>query len=160
MADDLSMASCKAGEGMKRRGESILADSRKSEPFSRTIRVGRRRYMGCLMTSDDEDDDMQTARMSDDDDDSCDSDLSDYEMSCDLLTAGRELSSFVVFLRTAHANKPSTSCVRTACPKLSTSLEQAINRYNNLVNIIRLVAMLFQQFRYSHDITILLQPCC
>jgi hypothetical protein len=24
------------------------------------------------------------------------------------------------------ANKPSTSCVRTACPKLSTSLEQAV----------------------------------
>jgi hypothetical protein len=24
-------------------------------------------------------------------------------------------------------NKPSTSCVRTACPKLSTSLEQAVN---------------------------------
>jgi hypothetical protein len=25
------------------------------------------------------------------------------------------------------ANKPSTSCVRTACPKLSTSLEQSVN---------------------------------
>jgi hypothetical protein len=25
------------------------------------------------------------------------------------------------------ANKPSTSCVCTACPKLSTSLEQAVN---------------------------------
>ena len=25
------------------------------------------------------------------------------------------------------ANKPSTSCVRTACYKLSTSLEQAVN---------------------------------
>jgi hypothetical protein len=25
------------------------------------------------------------------------------------------------------ANKPSTSCLRTACPKLSTSLEQAVN---------------------------------
>jgi hypothetical protein len=31
---------------------------------------------------------------------------------------------------------------------------------NNLVNIIRLVPRLFQQVRYSHDITILLQPCC
>jgi hypothetical protein len=30
---------------------------------------------------------------------------------------------------------------------------------NNLVDIIRLVARLFQQVRYSHDITILLQPC-
>ena len=27
------------------------------------------------------------------------------------------------------ANKPSTSCVRTACPKLSTSLEQAVNNF-------------------------------
>jgi hypothetical protein len=30
---------------------------------------------------------------------------------------------------------------------------------NNLADIIRLVARLFQQVRYSHDITILLQPC-
>ena len=30
---------------------------------------------------------------------------------------------------------------------------------NNLVNIIGLVARLFQQVRYSHDITILLQHC-
>ena len=28
---------------------------------------------------------------------------------------------------TRSANKPSTSCVRTACYKLSTSLEQAVN---------------------------------
>jgi hypothetical protein len=48
------------------------------------------------------------------------------------------------------ANKPSTSCVRTACQQIC----------NNLVDIIRLVARLFQQDRYSHDITILLlQPC-
>ena len=30
---------------------------------------------------------------------------------------------------------------------------------NNLVDIIRLVARLFQQVRYSHDIAVLLQPC-
>jgi hypothetical protein len=30
---------------------------------------------------------------------------------------------------------------------------------NNLVDIIRLVASVFQQVRYSHDITVLLQPC-
>jgi hypothetical protein len=52
-----------------------------------------------------------------------------------------------------------TSCVRTACPKLSTSLEQLVNSCNKLVDIIRLVARLFQQIRYSHYITILLQPC-
>jgi hypothetical protein len=57
------------------------------------------------------------------------------------------------------ANKPSTSCVRTACPKLSTSMEQVVNSCNNLAGIIRLVVRLFQQVRYSHDITILLQPC-
>jgi hypothetical protein len=57
------------------------------------------------------------------------------------------------------ANKPSTSCVRTACPKLSTSLEQAVKSCNNLVDIIRFVARLFQQVRYSHDITILLKSC-
>jgi hypothetical protein len=56
------------------------------------------------------------------------------------------------------ANKPSTSRVCTACPKLSTSLV-AITTCNNLVDIIRLVARLFQQVRYSYDITILLQPC-
>jgi hypothetical protein len=53
-----------------------------------------------------------------------------------------------------------TSRVRTTCPKLSTNLEQALNTTcNKLVDIIRLVARLFQQVRYSHDITILLQPC-
>jgi hypothetical protein len=49
-----------------------------------------------------------------------------------------------------YANKPSTSCVRTACPKLSTNMVQLVNR---------LVARLFQQVRYSHDTIILLQPC-
>ena len=52
-----------------------------------------------------------------------------------------------------------TSCVRTARPKLSTSLGQAVNNSDNLVDIIRLVARFIQQVRYSHDITILLQPC-
>jgi hypothetical protein len=58
------------------------------------------------------------------------------------------------------ANKPSTSCVRTVCSKLSTSLEQLVRSCNKLVDIIRLVARLeYQQVRYNHDITILLQPC-
>jgi hypothetical protein len=42
---------------------------------------------------------------------------------------------------------------------LSTSMEQAVNSCNNCVDIIRLVARLFQRVRYSHDITILLQLC-
>jgi hypothetical protein len=50
------------------------------------------------------------------------------------------------------ANKPSTSCVRTACHKLSTSLEQAVN---NFVDIIVLVARLFRQVWYSHDIVMI-----
>jgi hypothetical protein len=60
-------------------------------------------------------------------------------------------------------NKPSISCVRrTACPKLSTTLEQVWNNLlttcNKLDGIIRFVTRLFQQVRYSPDITILLQP--
>jgi hypothetical protein len=57
-----------------------------------------------------------------------------------------------------------TGCVRTARPKLSTSLGQDVNSCDNLADIVRLVARLFQQVRYNHDITILLQllyrqPC-
>ena len=63
------------------------------------------------------------------------------------------------------ANKPSTSCVRTACYKFSTSLEQAVNnlidivKLVNLIDIVKLVTRLFQQGCYNNDITILLQPC-
>ncbi len=46
---------------------------------------------------------------------------------------------------------------------LDTRYQQECNKLlticNNLVNIIRLVARLFQQVSYSPDITILLQPC-
>jgi hypothetical protein len=46
---------------------------------------------------------------------------------------------------------------------LVSSCQQVWNKLlttcNNLVDIIRLVARLFQQVRHSHDITILLQPC-
>jgi hypothetical protein len=52
-----------------------------------------------------------------------------------------------------------TSCARTACPKLSTSLDKLLTTCNNLVDTIRLVARFFQQVRYSHDITTLLQSC-
>ena len=38
----------------------------------------------------------------------------------------------------------STSCLCTACHKLSTSLEQAVNNLNNLVDIISLVTRLWQ----------------
>ena len=51
------------------------------------------------------------------------------------------------------ANKPLTSCVRTACYKLSTSLEQVVS------NTVGLVTRLFQQGCNDHDITILLQSC-
>jgi hypothetical protein len=40
-----------------------------------------------------------------------------------------------------------------------TSLNKLLTTCNKLIDIIRLVARLFQQVRYSHDITILLQPC-
>ncbi|CAB4021042.1 RNA-binding 5-like, partial [Paramuricea clavata] len=35
--------------------------------------------------------------------------------------------NYLIFKYDKSANKPSTSCVRTACPKLSTSLKQAVN---------------------------------
>ena len=54
----------------------------------------------------------------------------------------------------------STRYVRTAL-RCQRCCQQVWNKMlatcNNLVNIIRLVARLFQQ--YSHDITLLLQPC-
>jgi hypothetical protein len=50
-------------------------------------------------------------------------------------------------------NKPSTSCV-PSCQQVRNKL---LTTCNNLVDIIRLVARLFQRVRYSHDITILLQ---
>ena len=43
----------------------------------------------------------------------------------DLLQDVRFLRVYSGFVKSA--NKPSTSCVRTACPKLSTSMEQAVN---------------------------------
>jgi ArsR family metal-binding transcriptional regulator len=52
------------------------------------------------------------------------------------------------------ANKPSTSCVRTCLSQVKFR-----TTCKNLVDIIRLVARLFQQVRYSDDITILLQSC-
>ena len=48
-------------------------------------------------------------------------------------------------------NKSDSAIKLVTTYKLSTAC-------NKLVDIIRLVARLFQQFRYSHDITILLQP--
>ena len=66
-------------------------------------------------------------------------------------------------------------CVFTCVASLPTSRQQVVfallvpscqqvwnkllTSCNNLVNVIRLVARLFQQVRYGHDITILLQPC-
>ena len=34
-----------------------------------------------------------------------------------------------------------------------------LDNNKDIIDIIRLVARLFQQVRYSHDVTILLQPC-
>jgi hypothetical protein len=57
------------------------------------------------------------------------------------------------------ADKPSTSCVRTLVPSCQQVWNKLLTTCNNLVDIIRLVARLFQQVWYSHDIAILLQPC-
>jgi hypothetical protein len=66
--------------------------------------------------------------------------------------------TFVVCQNSQHA------CLQQAVVALLVpSCQQVWNKLlitcNNLVDIIRLVARLFQQVRYSHDITILLQPC-
>ena len=56
-----------------------------------------------------------------------------------------------------------TSCQQVVFALLVPSCQQVWNKLlttcNNLVDIIRLVARLFQQVRYGHGITILLQPC-
>ena len=58
---------------------------------------------------------------------------------------------------------PQTSCQQVVFARLVTSCQQVWNKLlttcNKLVDIIRLVASLFQQGCYNHDITILLQPC-
>ena len=57
----------------------------------------------------------------------------------------------------------STSRQQVVFALLVTSCQQVWNKLlticNNLVDVIRLVTKLFQQVRYSYDITILLQPC-
>ena len=45
------------------------------------------------------------------------------------------------------------------CSKLFTSLHQVVDNLEQACYMIRLVTRLFQPVRYSHDITILLQPC-
>ena len=57
------------------------------------------------------------------------------------------------------ANKPLTSCVRTACYKCQQVWNNLLTTCTKLVDIIRLVTRLFQQGYYNHDTTILLQPC-
>jgi hypothetical protein len=56
-----------------------------------------------------------------------------------------------------------TSCQQVVFALLVPRCQQVWNKLltncNNLVDIITPVARLFQQVRYSHDITILLQPC-
>ena len=56
-----------------------------------------------------------------------------------------------------------TSRQQVVFPLLVPSCQQVWKKLvatcSNFVDIIRLVARLFQQVRYSHDITILLQPC-
>ena len=79
--------------------------------------------------------------------------------SCEIFTCIRGKHAKISHLLARLTNKPSTSCVHIACPKLSTSMEQLVNSCNDLVDIIRRVTRLFQQVRFSHDKTILLQSC-
>ena len=78
----------------------------------------------------------------------------------------RLTSRYVFFSGVLHQNYNYFTCkahLIYACSQivfalLVPSFQQVWNK-NNLVDIIRLVAKLFQQVRYSHNITILLQPC-
>jgi hypothetical protein len=67
------------------------------------------------------------------------------------------------FSPTRYTRKNLTSCSMSVNKLCSHCLSQIVNKFrttcNNLVDIIRLVARLFQQVRHSDDITILLQPC-
>ena len=62
-----------------------------------------------------------------------------------------------------YTRKNLASCSTATVALLVPSCQQVWNKLlttcNNLVDIIRLVARLFQQVRYIHDVTILLQPC-
>jgi hypothetical protein len=60
-----------------------------------------------------------------------------------------------------YTRKNLTSCSKSVNKLCShwLSWNKLLTTCSKLVDIIRLVARLFQQVRYSHDITILLQPC-
>ena len=62
--------------------------------------------------------------------------------------------------RLLPANKSSTSRVRRLVTRCQQVWNKLLTTCNNLVvDINRLVARLFKQDCYNHDITILLQPC-
>ena len=74
------------------------------------------------------------------------------------------IGALITHAKISHlATSLSTSRQQVVFALLVTSCQQVWNKLlttcDNLVDIIRLVARLFQQVRYSHDITVLLQPC-
>jgi hypothetical protein len=75
--------------------------------------------------------------------------------SCDMSYTHAKISHLVASLPTSRQ--------QVVFALLVPSCQQVWNKLfttcNNLVDIIRLVPRLFQQVRYSHVITILLQPC-
>jgi hypothetical protein len=83
---------------------------------------------------------------------------------CRINTKANYESNYLFFTK---FDKNMTSCNKfvnkVVFALLVPSCQQVWNKLlttcNNLVDIIRFVARLFQQVRYSHDITILLQPC-
>ena len=97
----------------------------------------------------------------------------DLENSGDIMSVAGLMKMFLVWLNmndySTHVNishcvaSLPTSHQQVLFALLVPSCQQIWNKLlticNKLVDIIRLVARLFQQVRYSHDITILLQPC-
>jgi hypothetical protein len=91
-----------------------------------------------------------------------------------LTLSARYLSSWLAFLSLIFVNvyvarlmaeivkqEPTKPFTSLQDPEVNIMYKSAllVPTCNNLVDIIRLVARLFQQVRYSHNIKILLQPC-
>jgi hypothetical protein len=70
-------------------------------------------------------------------------------------TTHAKISHFVASLPTSRQQVVFALLV----PSCQQVWNKLLTTCNNLVDIIRLVTRLFQQVRYSHDITILLRPC-
>ena len=79
-----------------------------------------------------------------------------FEQNCNIhLQTHAKFSDILVILPTSRQQVVFALFV----PCYQQVIEQVVNSCNNPVDTVRLAATLFQQVWYTHDITILLQPC-